>query len=178
MARPKSTAAQAVLPVLAGLVFFAVLGLVVWGVAAWVSSTAGPNGKVQVNLGEDVFNMGPAKQRAEEVAERGPLLFPGLVAADEGYIVVNHSGTDAAGGLEGVRRRAAGLEASSARCSGRPSAQQFQDPCTGTTFPADGTGLTAYQVELTTDNELVIDLPGGEPGQGTTTVAPPRPPDP
>ena len=79
--------------------------------------------------------MGPAKERAEEVAERGPLLFPGLVAADEGYIVVNHSGTDELAGLEGVRRRAARFAGSSARCSGRPAAQQFQDPCTGHELP-------------------------------------------
>jgi hypothetical protein len=118
LARPKSTAARAALPVLAGLAFFAMLGLVAWGIAAWVSTSAGPGGKVQVNLGEDVFNMGPAKQRAQEVAERGPLLFPGLVAADEGYIVVNHSGTEPLAGWKAFAAVPPD-RASSARCSGR-----------------------------------------------------------
>ena len=164
MARPKSTAARAALPVLAGLAFFAVLGLVAWGIAAWVSTSAGPGGKVQVNLGEDVFNMGPAKQRAQEVAERGPLLFPGLVAADEGYIVVNHSGTEP---LAGWKAFAAVPPGSGIECAvqWQAAAQQFKDPCTGTTYPADGKGLTPYRVELSSDNELVIDL-----GRGSTTI--------
>src|SRR4029079_18275472 len=94
LTRPKSTVSQAVVPVLVGAVFLALLGLVVWGVAAWVSHAGVPDSKVQVNLGEDTFNVGPADQRAEEIAQRGPLLFPGLVSADTGYIVVNHSGTN------------------------------------------------------------------------------------
>src|SRR5262249_47560967 len=94
LTRPKSTVAQAVVPVLVGVAFLALVGLAVWGVAVWVSHTAGPNSKVQVNLGEDTFNVGPADQRAEEIAQRGPLLFPGLLSPDKGYIVVNHSGTN------------------------------------------------------------------------------------
>jgi hypothetical protein len=163
LARPKSTAARATFPVLGGLLFFAMLGLIAWGIAAWVSSNAGPNGKVQVNLGQDVFNMGPAKQRAEEVAERGPLLFPGLVAADEGYIVVNHSGTEP---LAGWKAFAAVPPRSGIECAvqWQAGAQQFKDPCTGAVYPADGTGLTAYRVELTSDSDLVIDL-----GRGTAS---------
>jgi hypothetical protein len=165
LARPKSTAARATLPVLGGLLFFAVLGLIAWGIAALVSSNAGPNGNVQVNLGQDVFNMGPAKQRAEEVAERGPLLFPGLIAADEGYIVVNHSGTEP---LAGWKAFAAVPPGSGIECAvqWQAGAQQFKDPCTGTVYPADGTGLTAYRVELTTDNDLVIDLGRGAASTG------------
>ena len=162
-ARPKSTVAQAVLPVLAGLVFFALVGLAAWGIAAWTSHNAGPD-QVQVNLGEDTFNMGPAKDRAEEVAERGPLLFPGLVAADEGYIVVNHAGTDE---LAGWKAFAAVPPGSRIECAvqWRADARQFQDPCSGRTYPADGAGLTAYRVAISPDRELVIDL-----GRGATTV--------
>jgi hypothetical protein len=162
--RPKSTAAQAVLPVLAGLVFFALLGLAAWGIAAWTSRNSGP-GKVQVNLGEDTFNMGPAKERAQEVAERGPLLFPGLVAADEGYIVVNHAGVDA---FTGWKAFAAVPPGSRIECAVQwlPDARQFQDPCTGTAYPADGTGLTPFRILINPDSELVIDL-----GRGSTTTA-------
>jgi len=162
--RPKSTAAQAVLPIVAGLVFFGLLGLAVWGVAAWTSHSSGAGG-VQSNLGEDTFNMGPAKDRAEEVAERGPLLFPGLVAADQGYIVVNHAGTDE---LTGWKAFAAVPPGSHIECAvqWRADAQQFQDPCTGTTYPADGAGLHAYRVLISPDRELVIDL-----GRGSTTTA-------
>jgi hypothetical protein len=162
-ARPKSTVAQAVLPVAAGVVFFALLGLAGWGVAAWTSHTAS-SGKVQVNLGEDTFNMGPARDRANEVVERGPLLFPGLVNADQGYIVVNHAGTDE---LAGWKAFAAVPPGSGIECAvqWRADTRQFQDPCSGTAYPADGTGLTAYRVEISPDRELVIDL-----GRGRTTV--------
>ena len=104
--------------------------------------------------------MGPAKERAEEVAERGPLLFPGLVAADEGYIVVNHAGTDE---LAGWKAFAAVPPGSGIECAvqWQAEAQQFQDPCTGTAYPADGKGLTAYRVEINPDRELVIDLGRG-----------------
>jgi hypothetical protein len=162
--RPKSTAAQAVLPIVAGLVFFGLLGLAVWGIAAWTSHSSGPGG-VQSNLGEDTFNMGSAKDRASEVTERGPLLFPGLVAADEGYIVVNHIGTDE---LAGWKAFAAVPPGSRIECAvmWQAGAQQFQDPCTGASYPADGKGLTPYRVEITPDRELVIDL-----GRGSTTTA-------
>ena len=73
--RPKSTLARAVVPVAAGLVFFVVVGLVLWGVASLLSGSS----KVDVQLGDDVFTAGEAKALAEEIAENGPLLFPGLV---------------------------------------------------------------------------------------------------
>jgi hypothetical protein len=163
LARPKSTAARAALPVLAGLAFFALLGLVAWGIAAWVSHSAGPGGKVEVNLGEDVFDMGSAKDRAAEVAKRGPLLFPGLVSPDKGYIVVNHSGTEP---LAGWKAFAAVPPGAGVECAvqWQEAAQQFKDPCTGTVYPADGKGLTPYRVELGPDNDLVIDL-----GRGATS---------
>jgi hypothetical protein len=162
--RPKSTAAQALVPVLVGLGFIAVLGLAVWGVAAWLGHTAGPNSKVQVNLGEDTFNVGPADQRADEIARRGPLLFPGLVAADEGYIVVNHSGTNDVSGWVAF---AAVPPGSRVECAvqWQANALQFTDPCTGRTYAADGAGLQQYRVSVNADHELVIDL-----GRGATTT--------
>ncbi len=154
------------MPVLVGLAFIAVLGLAVWGVAVWLSHTSGPGSKVEVNLGEDTFNVGPADQRAEEIGSRGPLLFPGLVAADEGYIIVNHSGTN---DVSGWVVFAAVPPGSKVECAvqWRANAQQFVDPCTGVAYPADGAGLQQYRVTVNGDHELVIDL-----GRGTTTTPP------
>jgi hypothetical protein len=166
--RPKSTFAQAVVPVVAGLVFFAVLGLAAWGIAAWMSSAKGTSGKVESNLGADTFNMGAAKDRAAEVAARGPLLFPGLVNADQGYIVVNHSGTDE---LSGWVAFAAVPPGSGIQCAVQwnTTAQQFEDPCTGRSYAADGKGLTHYTVTISSDRDLVIDLGRG----GAATSASP-----
>jgi hypothetical protein len=160
--RPKSTLGQAVMPVLAGVAFLVVVGLAAWGIAAWMSGASSPSGKVESNLGEDTFNMGGAKARANEVTQRGPLLFPGLVAADQGYIVVNHAGTDE---LAGWVAFAAVPPGSDITCAVQWVAdqQQFKDPCTGTPYPADGKGLTQYKVSITPDRELVIDLGRGSP---------------
>ena len=162
--RLKSPIAQAVVPVLAGLAFIAVLGLGLWGVAVWAGHNAGPNSNVQVNLGHDTFNAGPAKQRADEIAQRGPMLFPGLVRADKGYIIVNHRGADELSGWEAF---AAVPPGSRIECAvqWRHDAQRFQDPCTSKMYPADGAGLTPYRVEINPQRELVIDL-----GRGSTTT--------
>src|SRR5262245_17756132 len=89
---PKSTLARAVLPVVGGLAFFAVLGLVLWGVAALVS---GGGSSVRVNLGDNVFEPGDAADVSKEVADNGPILFPGLVGqAGVRAIGVYHVGTD------------------------------------------------------------------------------------
>ena len=165
LTRPKSTVAQAVVPVLVGVAFLGLLGLAVWGVAVWVSHTAGPNSKVQVNLGEDTFNVGPADQRAEEIAQRGPLLFPGLLSPDKGYIVVNHSGTNDVSGWVAFAAVPPG-QAVQCAVQWQANALQFTDPCTGTAFPADGKGLQQYKVTVNGDHELVIDL-----GRASTTTA-------
>jgi hypothetical protein len=133
-------------------------------VALWAGHHAGPTSKVKVALGDDTFNAGPAKERAAEVADRGPLLFPGLVDQDKGYIVVNHRGSDDLSGWVAFSAVAPG---SSINCAvqWRTDSQQFQDPCTSATFPPDGTGLTHYAVSISPDRDIVIDL-----GRGSTTT--------
>jgi len=170
---PRSTFAQAVVPVLAGIVVLGVLALALWGIAAWASHNAG-SGKLDVNLGDDFFNAGSARKRAAEIGERGPALFPGLLKADEGYIVLAHVGTDP---LNGWRAFSAVREGVDVRCAvqWQPDTNKFVDPCTKTTYPADGQGLPQFEVLLNTKQELLVDLtPGGNPGQGpapTTTTA-------
>jgi hypothetical protein len=85
--RLRSPLAQAVVPVLAGTAFLLVVGLALWGVATLVSRGSDT---IEVRLGDDEFDAGPAEDRADEIAERGPALFPGLVSADQGYIVLTH----------------------------------------------------------------------------------------
>ena len=82
--RPKSTVAQAVLPIVAGLAFFAVLGLIAWGIAAWVSGSAGPDGNVQVNLGDETqkggVRPGDLKRLLDELKDCSALGVGGLMA--------------------------------------------------------------------------------------------------
>jgi hypothetical protein len=169
--RPKSTLAAAVLPVLGGLAFFVVLGLVLWGVAALVS---GGGSSVRVDLGENVFRPGEAADLAKEVAEDGPILFPGLVGqAGARAIGVYHVGTDSATGWKVYSLVPPGGPASCVLDLDRASRQLVDRACSGRRYPADGTGLDPVPWTVDGDGVLVIDLtPEGEPGRGTTTVAP------
>ena len=76
----------------------------------------------------------------------------------------NFDGTDE---LAGWKAFAAVPPGSPIECAvqWRSDAQQFQDPCTGKTYAADGAGLTPYRVAISPDRELVIDL-----GRGSTTI--------
>jgi hypothetical protein len=173
--RLRSPLAQAVLPVLAGIGFLALIALVLWGVASLVSSGGDT---IEVNLGDNEFDAGPAEARAEEIAARGPALFPGLVSADQGYIILTHLGDDP---TEGWYAFAAVPEGQAVRCAVQwdAAAGQFLDPCTGRTFPPDGRGLTPFPVRVDDDEHVVVDLtPEGVPGQGPSTVPPPTEPPP
>lgn len=94
--RPTSPLGRAVLPVLAGIAFFAVLGLALWGIAAVLS-----NNPDQVNerLARTTFEVGRTERLAEVIAEDGPLLFQGLVGDDaDNSVVLDHTGDDPANG--------------------------------------------------------------------------------
>jgi hypothetical protein len=165
--RLKSPLAQAVGPVLAGIAFLVVLALALWGVAVWVTNTTGEGSTLEVRLGDDEFNLGDATRRSEAIARDGPVLYPGLIGADRGYIVVNHLGNDPYEGWYAFSATAPGQPVT---CvvqwqSGR---QQFVDPCTEDAYPSTGEGLEQFAVRVTPDNEVVVDLtPGGLPGRGT-----------
>jgi len=164
--RPKSTFAQAVLPVAGGLVFLALLALILWGAAVALSR----GDDVDVQVGDDVFRAGEAEALADEIAD-GPLLFPGLVGtAGTRAIGVHHAGGDPRRGwaVFSIVRGTCVLEVDRATL-------ELLDPCTGERFPSNGAGLPALPWSVDDDGDLIIDLtPEGEPGRGTT-IAPSTP---
>lgn len=92
----RSPLARAVVPVLGGVLFFVVLGLVTWGIAAFLS-----NGSTETtdNLAPPRLELGSAAGRANDVAEAGPLLFAELsTITGARSIVVDHEGDDPANG--------------------------------------------------------------------------------
>jgi hypothetical protein len=87
----RSPVAKAAAPVLAGLGFFAVLGLLLWGIAAVMSGE-----QVQTTtLTPDRLKVGDVRTWAESIDEDGPVLFPGLgTTTGTRTIVLDHEGDD------------------------------------------------------------------------------------
>lgn len=92
----RSPLARAVVPVLAGALFFVLLGLVTWGIAAFLASGTT---ETTDNLAPPRLELGSVTGRANDVAEDGPLLFAELsTITGERSIVVDHEGDDPANG--------------------------------------------------------------------------------
>jgi hypothetical protein len=74
------------------LVFLALLFGVLWIAAVVLSRNADD---LDVRLGDDVFEVGRVDRLADEIEERGPLLFPGLVGpAGSRPVGLEHTGGD------------------------------------------------------------------------------------
>jgi hypothetical protein len=92
MRRPelRSPLARAVVPVAAGIVFFGILGLFLWGVAAYISGSEGSD-----TLAPTTFQVGSTKTYASIIEEEGPLILPDLLRANgRRTIVLDHTGDD------------------------------------------------------------------------------------
>ena len=87
----RSPIGRAVAPVLAGLGFFAVLGFIMWVIAALM---AGEQAQT-TTFTPDRLPIGNVDQWAESIDTDGPVLFPGLgTTSGERTIVLDHNGTD------------------------------------------------------------------------------------
>jgi len=86
----RSPIARATVPVLAGIGLIALIGGVLWGMAAYIS-----NGDKEASerFLPTELELGPVDALSDEVSERGPLLFPELgTAIGTRSIVVDHTG--------------------------------------------------------------------------------------
>ena len=93
MQRPelRSPLARAVAPVAAGLGFFTVLGLLMWGIA---SLMAGEQAQT-TTFTPDRLQVGSITRWAESIDTDGPVLFPGLgTTSGERTLVLDHNGTN------------------------------------------------------------------------------------
>ena len=93
--RLRSPLARAVAPVAAGIVFFGLLFLALWGAAALISR----NPERITNLGDRIFRVGSVDYASDTVKESGPVLYPDLRDPDgTRSIVLDHQGDDPATG--------------------------------------------------------------------------------
>jgi len=92
MRRPRlrTPLARATVPVLAGIAFFGVLALFLWGVASYISN----NGD-EATLAPATADIGRTTTYADIIAEDGPIILPDLLrASGKRTIVLDHTGDD------------------------------------------------------------------------------------
>jgi hypothetical protein len=114
------------------------------------------SGSVKSHLGTATLAVGRAPTLAAQIDEQGPLLLPDLAGKDR-PIFVQHLGADASKGWVAIQ---ALIPGEPGRCVIRwaPASHTFRDPCTGITYPADGTGLVRYPVTVLPSRRINIDL--------------------
>ncbi len=90
----RSPWARAIVPVIGGILVIALIGLFLWGMAAYISG-----GETTERLAPTRFEVGSTQNAANIVAEDGPIMFPGLyTTTGERTFVMNHEGDDPATG--------------------------------------------------------------------------------
>lgn len=83
---------RALLPNLGGLLVIALIGLTLWGFAAFISRSDAPTSS---RLAPATLNIGSTDTVAEEIDEAGPILLPGLGTTEgDRTIVLDHTGDD------------------------------------------------------------------------------------
>lgn len=135
----RSPVARALGPIVGGLVFFVVLGLVTWGIAALLAS--GDSAPTE-NLAPPRLELGSVNGRANDVAEEGPLLFAELsTITGARSLVLDHEGDDPANGWRLYY----------AFPPGRPDCPVSQVRTTATFVDCDGVELDVTELSPPTD---------------------------
>jgi len=90
----RSPLTRAILPNLGGLVVIGLIGLMLWGFASFISQG---DATTSDRLAPSNLRIGSVTNVADEIVEKGPILFPGL-GTTEGTrtIVLDHTGDDPA----------------------------------------------------------------------------------
>lgn len=163
--QPRSNLTRAVLPVVGGLAFFALLALVTWGIASLLSRN--PE-KVEERLAQTQFEVGPTESLAELIVEDGPLLFQGLVGdgADRS-IVLDHQGDDPTQGWR-VRYAHPADREPTCKVSQIEQTRQYTD-CEGRTLEVDDLARPE-QARVLVSDVVVIDLRATAESDEQTTV--------
>ncbi|MGH9268459.1 MAG: hypothetical protein ACRD0D_09815, partial [Acidimicrobiales bacterium] len=129
--------------------------VVIAGVLVWLAVVYASQRPDEANLGDPVFRVGRATRLAAEVAERGPALFKDPLNRGREIYLQHLGGTPEEGWLA-FEAYAPGA-ARAPRCLLVVEGRRFRDPCGGSTFPADGTGLTGYPATVEAGT-VVVDL--------------------
>ena len=92
----RSPVTRAIVPVLGGIAVLAMMALVLWGIAAYLS---GDDTEPSERLAPTTLEISSIESAAATVAESGPILLPGLnTTSGERTMVLHHEGDDPATG--------------------------------------------------------------------------------
>jgi hypothetical protein len=144
-----------------------VVALVILAIVLWLSS----RDDIQVRLGDDRFQDYDAESGADEIAQRGPILFPD--PANRGRdIYLQHLGEDPQQGWLAFDARPPG-EGRDCFLMWNAATRELVDngKCSRPyTFPEDGTGLPQYPATVNDDDKVVVDLNAADRESDTTTT--------
>jgi hypothetical protein len=102
-------------------------------------------GAIEPNLGDEEYTH-RADRLAAEIDDRGPFILPDASPRKDRDVYIQHLGDDPEKGWYAFDARPD--DQPDRECSARWTGSEFEDPCTGETFPPDGEGLTQYPVRV------------------------------
>ena len=151
------------------LVVAAVALVVVLG-GLWAAAVLyGHQDASKVRLGDQTFQAGSAKNRAKEVAERGPFIVPDASPAHDRDIIVQHLGSDPNKGWLAFAAQPPGKPRTCTWQWARAE-RVFHARCDRSlTLPADGRGARQYPATVDADGQLTVDLNAATRTTTTTT---------
>ncbi len=114
------------------------------------------DGEAEVDLADATFTIGQAEEVAEVIRSGQPILLPDAARGDR-EVWINHQGDDANVGWVAFAARADGAPRDCV-VQWDPDADSFVDTCDDTVYPDDGDGLEQYEVSVSPEGSLVIDL--------------------
>lgn len=157
------------LPNLGGLVVIGLIGLMLWGFAAYISRDGT---ETSSRLAPTTLRVGSVTSVADEIAEQGPILFPGLGTTEgERTIVLDHVGDDPTVGWIVFYAYPAGGDSTCAvvqvRDDDGEGTRAFTD-CNGNTIDVSELSPPPPGVNPVVENQrlLSIDLSGVTDGSG------------
>jgi hypothetical protein len=168
-AKTRSPLIRAVLPNLGGLVVIGLIALMLWGFASFIS---GGDAGTSDRLAPSTLRIGSVTNVADEIVEKGPILFPGLGTTEgERTIVLDHTGDDPAAGWVVYYAYPADEDPSCAveqvRNADGDGTREFVD-CNGRTIDVSELSPPSAGVNPVIENRrlLSIDLSGVTDGSG------------
>jgi len=146
----------------------AALGVVVAVIVAISLIELSSSGSVKNQLSSPTFLAGRAQNYAPLVAQNGPILLPDPQGGSRN-VYLQHLGPDPSVGWITILAVPVG---EAARCvvTWEQSTQVFRDPCTGRTYPPDGTGLVRYPTTVLPSRRIQVDLRDQLPSNYTVTT--------